>query len=114
MSGSISLDLLREWALLLNIVARAVAKGPVHIAGTADMDGVDPVEIDPGLTLGAVFGAYDPTLHFLGAYGVDTDANTAWAVINHNSSFIVVPEPSRALVAAFGLAAIALRRRRRS
>jgi hypothetical protein len=29
----------------------------------------------------------------LGAYGVDKDQNVAWAVVDHNSSFAVIPEP---------------------
>lgn len=37
----------------------------------------------------------------LGDYGVDTVSHVAWAVINHNSDFAVVPEPATiALLAA--------------
>ena len=36
-----------------------------------------------------VLGAYDPS-YTLGTYGVDTIRNTAWSVINYNSSFAVV------------------------
>ncbi len=54
----------------------------------------------------------------LGAYGVDTSNNSAWAVLNHNSEFAVtnanpVPEPSTIALAAFALLAglFALRHR---
>ncbi len=52
----------------------------------------------------------------LGSYGVDNPnyagANDvggydAWAVVNHNSQFAVVPEPSSLLLAALGLAGVA-------
>jgi len=59
-------------------------------------------------------GAYDPLTDFnLGTYGVDTATGTVWAVLNHNSDFAVVPEPSTCALLALGLgtAAIAYRRR---
>ncbi len=31
---------------------------------------------------------------YLGAYGTDTATGSTWAVINHNSDFSIVPEPS--------------------
>ena len=43
---------------------------------------------------------------YLGAWGVDPDLDgsySAWAIVNHNSDFAVVPEPSTILLAAFGL-----------
>lgn len=45
---------------------------------------------------------------YLGAYGVETSAGTthAWAVVNHNSDFSIVPEPST--YALLGFAALAL------
>ena len=51
----------------------------------------------------------------LGAYGVDPSSGNhdVWAVINHNSQFAVVPEPSTLLLAALGLAGSAVYRRRR-
>jgi T5SS/PEP-CTERM-associated repeat protein len=50
----------------------------------------------------------------LGQFGVDTNANVVWAVINHNSQFAVVPEPSTwvmGTLTALGLSAAAMRRR---
>jgi len=51
----------------------------------------------------------------VGQYGVDTTAGTVWVVTDHNSQFVVVPEPATGLVAvAFVAAGLvpALRRRR--
>ena len=39
----------------------------------------------------------------LGAYGVDTTTDTLWAVIDHNSQFAAVPEPSGLALAFAGL-----------
>jgi len=52
---------------------------------------------------------------YIGVYGVDPNGDNAWAIINHNSDFAVVPEPSTIVLAGLGLigAAFALRRRRR-
>ena len=38
----------------------------------------------------------------LGAWGVDTAANTVWAVLDHNSQFAAVPEPSTLLLGFVG------------
>jgi len=43
-----------------------------------------------GGALKFVQGPWDPS-YGLGTYGVDTDTNTAWAVINHASDFAVAP-----------------------
>jgi len=53
--------------------------------------------------------------NMLGAYGFDAASNQVWAVIDHNSEFGVVPEPSTyALLILGGLAAvIAVRRKQR-
>ncbi len=52
----------------------------------------------------------------LGQFGVDTNSNTVWAVVNHNSQFAVtVPEPSTLVLgalASLGLAWLSLRRQR--
>ncbi len=49
----------------------------------------------------------------LGAYGVDTGGHDVWAVVNHNSQFAVVPEPSSVALVLLGLAGIAGHRWRR-
>jgi MYXO-CTERM domain-containing protein len=60
--------------------------------------------------------AFNPSFHSaLGSYGVNTDNNTVWAVLNHNSEFAVIPEPSTLMLgglALLGLAGAGLRRRR--
>lgn len=33
---------------------------------------------------------------FLGSWGVDTDSGSVWAILDHNSEFAVIPEPSTA------------------
>jgi hypothetical protein len=52
----------------------------------------------------AAFDVASPTLA-LGAWGYDATTTTAWAVIDHNSQFVVlaVPEPAAALLALLGL-----------
>jgi len=50
----------------------------------------------------------------LGAWGVDGVNQDAWAVLNHNSDFAVVPEPSAFVLAALGILTglcLAIRRR---
>lgn len=49
----------------------------------------------------------------VGQYGVDTTSSTVWVVTDHNSQFVIVPEPTTiVLLAAAGLAAAVARRRR--
>jgi len=50
----------------------------------------------------------------VGDWGVDVAAHTVWAVLDHNSQFAVLPEPSMFILGAFGAAGlIAVVRRRR-
>ncbi len=56
-------------------------------------------------------GAYDPATDFqLGTYGIDTTTGTVWAVLDHNSSFAVVPEPSTWLLLGLGFAGLLFHR----
>jgi len=52
----------------------------------------------------------------LGDWGVDPQSNTVWAVLNHNSQFAVVPEPSTVCIllgaSAFGIVGLIRRRRK--
>ncbi len=51
----------------------------------------------------------------MGAWGVDISTHEAWAVVNHNSEFAVVPEPATFVLAGLGvLGLVAVRRRRKS
>ena len=81
---------------------------------------------DSGVWVNAVAGNFGGTATFvdgawssaypLGTYGINRDANSVWAVINHNSSFAViqgVPEPSAFLLSVLGSLAL-FRRRVRS
>jgi hypothetical protein len=65
---------------------------------------------DPGLAT--------PLADFIGVWGVDADVDgnyEAWAIINHNSEFAVVPEPSTIVLAAIGLlGGIAILRRKKA
>jgi hypothetical protein len=59
----------------------------------------------------AKFGTTNPTSAQLagdmGAWGTDTNAHEVWAIVNHNSTFAVVPEPS-SIVIALGFASVGL------
>ena len=50
---------------------------------------------------------------YLGSWGVDTVNHKVWAVVNHNSDFAVVPEPSSFVLVLFGLVGIGFHRRGR-
>ena len=50
---------------------------------------------------------------YLGSFGSDIDTNTVWAVLDHNSSFGVVPEPATMGLLGVGLVAMVLKRRRK-
>ncbi|CAN5580088.1 hypothetical protein BH09VER1_BH09VER1_32260 [soil metagenome] len=59
-----------------------------------------------------VNGAYDNNL-VLGHYGVDTATGSVWAVLNHNSDFAAVPEPSTVALCLAGLLILAMLQHRR-
>jgi len=48
----------------------------------------------------------------LGAWGIDTTAHEVWAVVNHNSEFAVVPEPSTFVLGGLGIVGLIVARRR--
>ena len=48
-----------------------------------------------------------------GSWGFDMPNNKAWAVIDHNSEFGVVPEPATLVLLASGFGGLLLRRRRK-
>jgi len=73
------------------------------------------VDLNFGGTKSFVFGAYNAGAA-LGTYGIDLSTDTAWAVVNHNSEFVLaaIPEPSTyaAICGALTLGFVAFRRRR--
>jgi fibronectin-binding autotransporter adhesin len=59
--------------------------------------------------------AYNAATRVLGDYGIDLANNVVWAVLNHNSEFAVIPEPSTLVLgglALLGFAGVGLRKRR--
>ncbi|MFI5381159.1 MAG: PEP-CTERM sorting domain-containing protein [Tepidisphaerales bacterium] len=79
---------------------------------------VPSISLDHGTNAGAgpqlsSWDLADPTARLqLGAWGVDTSAHVAWAVVDHNSSFVVVPEPARLALLGVGAIGLVARRRR--
>ncbi len=69
-----------------------------------------------GTNYGEILGAYDPASEFiLGDYGFDSVNHTAWAVLDHNSDYEVIPESSTwaSLAAGLGTLMVWQRGRRR-
>ena len=48
---------------------------------------------------------------YLGTFGSDISNNAVWAVVDHNSEFSAIPEPTTLSLLGCGLAALLLRRR---
>jgi len=94
--------------------AALAAGGQIHLGWMNSGTWVNALEGNSGGTPTMNLGAYNPATDFvLGNWGVDTDANNVWAVLNHNSEFsvVLVPEPSTGILAIFGLALLPHRRR---
>jgi hypothetical protein len=73
---------------------------------------VNTCDLNTGGAEQYVFGAYSDS-YGLGTYGVDTSTGTAWAVVNHDSTFgVAVPEPVTMGLLVFGGVAMMLRRKR--
>ena len=62
--------------------------------------------------IGSHGGLFNSTT-MLGAYGVDTVNNKVWAVVDHNSEFSVIPEPSTWVLLSLGVSALVLIRKRK-
>ncbi|HWB57934.1 MAG TPA: PEP-CTERM sorting domain-containing protein, partial [Chthoniobacteraceae bacterium] len=72
------------------------------------------VNSDGGAGANFVNGAYNPATDFvLGDYGIDTSDDTVWAVVDHNSEFAVIPEPSTWTMLAIGACLLVVLRRKR-
>ena len=77
------------------------------MAGTADDSWMRAVDGNFGGTPNFVGDqAFSSDYLVLGDYGVDTADNLVWAVVNHNSQFAAVPEPSTFVL--LGMAAVSL------
>jgi len=50
---------------------------------------------------------------YLGSYGSDIETHTTWAILDHNSQFASIPEPTTAALLMLGAVGIAIRRHRR-
>jgi hypothetical protein len=74
---------------------------------------VNAVTGNTGGTANFVSGAWNAS-YGLGTYGLDAANNTVWAVLNHNSTFAIVPEPGTITLVGIGLGSLfALRSRRK-
>ncbi len=58
-------------------------------------------------------GAKDNLADYLGSWGVDIDQNLVWSVLDHNSQFVVAPEPATLGLLALGGLTLMLRRKRK-
>jgi hypothetical protein len=94
----------------------SAANDPLYLAwlDPATDDWVNAIDGDFGTNLGTYhLGAWQPGDLTLGDWGVNVANHTVWAVVNHNSEFAVVPEPSTLTllgVATIGLLGFARRK----
>jgi fibronectin-binding autotransporter adhesin len=103
-------------ALLDGFESFGVTEGNIVIAWKDGSNWVNAVNGNstPG---GTYFAnqAYNAASRSLGDYGIDPTNNVVWAVLNHNSEFAVIPEPSTLVLgglALLGFAGVGLRKRR--
>jgi fibronectin-binding autotransporter adhesin len=112
-SIALSGELRLGWKDLSNNWVSAVNNNDYSGGGAATFAGVTP-----WLTYYNTLSSFDDgsdLASFLGTYGVDPTNNVVWAVLNHNSEFAVIPEPSTWVLgglALLGFARVGLRRRR--
>jgi autotransporter-associated beta strand protein len=108
-------ELLSIWGLT---EAEAVAQDRLYLGsldlgadglvGTADDQWIRAVAGNFGGSCNSVGDhAYNSSYSALGNYGVDTTNHVVWAVLNHNSQFAAVPEPS-SVAMLLGIALTAL------
>jgi hypothetical protein len=97
------------------------AGGLIYLASRGSVDEgmwLNAIVFNHGDNIGAanVQGAWSGQLA-LGTWGVDTESNVVWAVLDHNSVFgaiAAVPEPASYVLAGIGLAGLAWASRRRA
>jgi hypothetical protein len=94
MSRTLGSDKTDEYALSMSYASNGANPASVKNGGfgilTRDADGkwVNAITRNLAVTQKFVLGPWSAD-HKLGSYGVDTDTNTAWAVLNHEGDFAV-------------------------
>lgn len=109
-----TLEMTYDESLLNGFETDGVAHGTIYIAWNNNGNWVNAVTGN-STTASNYKGAIAPT-GVLGDYGIIPGSNTVWAVLDHNSEFAVIPEPSTMVlggIAMLGFAGFGLRRRRK-
>jgi hypothetical protein len=92
------------WLNGSNLLVNAVAGNIGSVGGTALL----------GYSGAYATSGASATADYLGSYGFDTAGGTVWAIIDHNSDFSAIPEPSAyTAMAGLGMVGFALYRRSR-